>query len=503
LSLLGIDLGTTGIKCAAYNEDGKMLGKTYREYPLYMPKKGIVELDPNTVWDRLCENIKELNSFAVVQSDPIEALSISVSGDEAMPVDKKGSPLFNTIMAMDKRGEKENIWINNIIGKESMYGITGQPPANLYPLNRLIWFKENKPDIFSKTSKFLCWEEFIFMKLGAEPVTDYSVVCRTLVFDILKRDYSDEILKKTGIDKSLFPKAILSGTEIGAVGKELAKKLGFKKDVKIVTGGFDQICAALGSGVVKDGMASVGTGTFEVMQVCFSKPISDPKLMNYGYPFCNHALKGLFITMSINYCGGVIFKWYRDNFGYYEKQFAEKNNLNVYDAIMDLALKSKYPVLFMPYFEGAQTPKNNPDINGAMLGLTLRTTKEDIIKGMFEGITFDLKLNLEKMEETEIKIDSLRATGGGARSDTWLQIKADITGKPIKKIDVDESGCMAVSVLAGYGTGKFGSVEEVLEKWVKIGRIFEPDMKKYKKYQEKYEQWLGVYESLEKFRIIH
>jgi xylulokinase len=503
LSLLGIDLGTTGIKCAAYSEDGKMIGKTYREYPLHMPEEGVVELDANIVWQRLCDNIIELNSFKEVIDDPVEALSISVSGDEALPVDRKGNPLYNTIMAMDKRGEKENSWINSILGAANIYRITGQPPANLYPLNRLIWFKQNKPDIYEKIYKFLCWEEFIFFKLGAEPVTDYSVVCRTLAFDILKKDYSEEILKKTGIDRELFPKAVLSGIDIGKVSKKLAAELGFKKDVSIVTGGFDQICAALGSGVVKDGMASVGTGTFEIMQICFTSPLNDSKLMQYGYPFCNHALADFYITMSINYCAGVIFKWYRDNFGYYERELADKANLNLYDVIMDSALQSKFPVLFIPYFEGSQTPKNNPDATGAILGMTLRTTKEDIIKGMFEGITFDLKLNLEKLGQTGIKIDAIRATGGGARSDTWLQIKADVTGKTIQKIDIDESGCMAVAVLAGYGAGKFNSVQEVLEKWVKIGREFKPDMKKFEKYHEKYLQWLKVSESLDRFRILN
>jgi xylulokinase len=250
-------------------------------------------------------------------------------------------------------------------------------------------------------------------------------------------------------------------------------------------------------------MASVGTGTFEIMQICFSSPLSDTKLMQYGYPFCNHALADLYVSMSINYCAGVIFKWYRDNFGYYEREFADKANLNLYDVIMDSALRSKFPVLFIPYFEGSQTPKNNPDATGAILGMTLRTTKEDIIKGMFEGITFDLKLNLEKLGQTGIKIDALRATGGGARSDTWLQIKADVTGKTIQKIDIDESGCMAVAVLAGYGTGKFNSVQEVLKKWVKIGREFEPDTKKFEKYHEKYLQWLKVSESLDRFRILN
>ena len=503
MSLLGIDLGTTGIKCVAYDEYGRILGKTYREYQLFMPEKGVVELNQLKVWGCLVENIKELNSFDNLKNDPIEVLSISVSVDDIMPVDRLGGPLYKTIMAMDERGYNENDWINKLIGEEKIYKITGQPPSNLYPLNKIIWFKNNRPGIFNRTYKFLSWEEFIFLKLGAEPISDYSVACRTLAFDINKKQYSEEILKRVDIDISLFPKTELSGTEIGSVDKKTASDLGFKKDVKIVTGGFDQICAALGSGVVKEGMASVSTGTMEIMQVCFNKPSEDKKMLSHGYPFCNHALDNLYIALTINYCGGVLFKWYRDNFSGDEREYAKKNNLNVYDVIMDLANKSRYPVLFFPYFEGAQTPRNNPDINGSILGLTLRTKKEDIIKGMFEGISFDLKLNIEKLEETGIKLSSIRATGGGARSDLWLQIKADITGKLIQKIDIDESGCMAAAVLAGYGIGKFSSVEETIQKWVSISREFEPDMKKYKKYLAKYEQWLNIYENLQDFKIIH
>lgn len=503
MSFLGIDIGTTGVKCAVYSEDGKMLGRTYREYQLYMPKKGIAELNQEYVWNKLTDNIKELNSFENIKHDSVEALSVSVSGDEVMPVDKSGMPLYNTIMSMDTRGYKENNWINKIFGMQRIYEITGQPPSNLYPLNKILWFKQNKPDIFNKTHKFLCWEEFIFQRLGAEPVADYSVICRTLAFDIIKKEYSKEILKKVDIDVNLFPRAVLSGTEIGTVGRNLASYLGFNKNTKIVTGGFDQICAALGSGVIKDGMASVGTGTMEIAQVCFKKPAVNKKMMQYGYPFCNHALKDLYIAITINYCGGVIFKWYRDNFSHDENEYARKHNLNLYNVIMDLAKKSKYPVLFLPYFEGSQTPRNNPETTGTILGMTLCTKREDIIKGMFEGITFDLKLNLEKMEEAGIKINSLRATGGGARSDIWLQIKADITGKVIQKINVDESGCLAAAALAGYGIGRFGSIGEILEKWVKIGRDFEPSIKKYRKYQKKYEQWLEVYDSLQKFKILH
>jgi Sugar (pentulose and hexulose) kinases len=503
MSLLGIDLGTSGVKCAAYNEAGKVLGKTYREYMLYTPGEGIVELDPDTVWENLYLNLKELNTFPLVIKDPVAALSISVSGDEALPVDKKGSPLYNTIMSSDKRGLKENNYINSIIKIDEVYEITGQPPSHMYALNRLIWFRDNRPDIFEKIYKFLCWEGYIFLKFGAEPSTDYSVACRTLAFDIMDKKWSDKILEKVKINKDLFPQAHPSGSEIGSINKSLASELGFKKDVKIVTGGFDQICAALGAGIVKGGMASVGTGSVESMHVCFNTPIRSSQMLSCGYPFCNHALGSLYIALSINLSGGVMFKWYRDNFSKDEILITKKHKLNVYDVIMDSAIKSKYPVLFLPYFEGAQTPRNNSYSSGSMLGLSLRTTREDIIKGMLEGITFDLRLNLEMLEEAGTKIEALRATGGGARSDTWLQIKADITGKLIQKIDVDESGCMAVAILAGFGIGKFDSIEKVLKKWVKIGKEFEPDMKKYIKYQAKYEQWLEVYNNLEKFKIIH
>lgn len=503
LSFLGIDLGTSGIKCTVYNEDGRLLGKVYREYELYTPEPGIVELDPELVWDSFCLNVKELTSQIEVRKDPITALSISVSGDEALPIDVHGKPLSNTIMSMDKRGKEENDWINRIVGVEKVYKITGQPPAPLYALNRLLWFRNNRPDIFEKMYKFLCWEDFILFRLGAEPVTDYSVACRTLAFDIKAKKWSSEILDKVDIDRNLFSEVVPSGVQIGEVSEKIAKELGLNKGVKLVTGGFDQVCAALGAGVTRDGMASVGTGTMEVVQVCFDIPKSSKKMLQYGYAFCNHAIDGLYICLTLNFCGGIILRWYRDNFGLKEKEVADKEGKDIYDVMIESTKKSKYPVLFLPYFEGAQTPRNNPGVNGAILGLNLRTKKEDILKGMLEGITFDLKLNLEKVEETGIKIEKLRATGGGAKSDIWLQLKADITGKIIQKLDLDEGGCLSAAVLAGYGTGKFDSIEETISQWVKVKKEFYPDKDRFKRYENKYEQFLGVYKSIAKYKILH
>lgn len=418
MSLLGIDLGTSGIKCVAYNTNGKPLAKVYREYMLYTPEPGIVELDPILVWDNLRENIKELNSKEAVIKDPITSLSISVSADEALPVNKKGEVLYNTIMSMDKRGREENKYINSVIDDVKVYKITGQPPDSIYSLNRLLWFKNHRKDIFDQIDKFLCWEEYIFYKLGSEAVSDYSTASRTLAFDINDNKWSEEILNKIGIDVGIFPGVCFSGKVVGEISSKLTSDLGFKNKIKIVTGGFDQCCAALGAGVTKNGMVSIGTGTMEVMQVCFNKVNFNKALMQEGYSFSPHVLEGLFICITLNFNGGILFKWFRDNLGYYEMSQAKKSKKEVYDIIMDSATKSNYPVLFLPYFEGAQTPWKNPEATGSFFGLTLRTKKEDIIRGIMEGITFDLRLNLDVMAGQGIDIKTIRATGGGARSET-------------------------------------------------------------------------------------
>ena len=502
MSFLGIDLGTSGVKCVAYNLYGKPLSKTYREYSLDTPQPGIAELNPDIVWSNLKQNIIELNASAEIKKDPITALSISVSGDEILPIDRSGKVLFGTIMSMDKRGEIENEILNKSIGAEKIFKITGMPPDNIYGLNRILWFKTNRPDIYEKTWKFLCWEDFVFYRLGIEPSTDYSVACRTLAFDINKNIWSKDILKAADVSEDLFPKAYLSGTHVGDIPKTILGDLGFKNRVKVITGGFDQCCAALGAGLTGEGMVSIGTGTMEVMHVCFKKPFFEKKMMDEGYSFNTHVLKNLYICLSLNFNGGIIFKWYRDNLGFEEKLNAKETGKEVYDLIMDSALNSNFPVLFLPYFEGAQTPRRNPKATGTILGLTLRTKKEDIVRGLMEGITFDLRLNLEKIEESGIKIDMIRATGGGSRSETWLQFKANILGKTIQKIDIDEAGCLSAAVLAGTGAGELSSIQDTINSWVKIKKEYKPDLRKKGEYEERYKKFLQAYDKVKDLSLL-
>jgi xylulokinase len=493
VSLLGLDLGTSGCKAIVFKIEGTIIASAYKEYGLLFSNEGFIEYNPEEVLKSIKTIIREVNSNPDVMKDPIEAFSLSVPGDEVVPINKEGKALYNVICSLDIRGVDENQEVIKKIGVKKLYDITGLPPSNMYALNRILWLRKNNPGIYNKTFKFASWDSYIFKNLGLECVSDYSVCSRTLAFDIISKKWSVEILEKVDISPDVFPECLPSGKEIGLLPKKIEGELGFKKKVSAVTGGFDQVSAALGSGVVKKGMASVGSGTVECMQVFVPKPITSETMLKGSYPFSNHILNGSYICLGINFGGGSLLKWFRNNFAYEEKLQAEKMNVDIYKLLDEKASKSDNPLLVYPYFEGAQTPLNDPYAKGAMMGFTLGTKKEDILMGILEGTTFELKLNIDKLEKNGIKIDFLNASGGGSKSDLWLQLKADITGKVIRSLSVNEAGCLAMAITAGYGIGKYHSIEEAINKIVKIKKEYTPGKDKHEYFENKFKIYKKIF----------
>jgi xylulokinase len=498
MSLLGIDIGTTGCKAIAFNVDGGAIASSYKEYGLVISGNGFVEYDPAEVLESVRFVIRDVNAYSGIKKDPVEAFSISVPGDEALPVDKNGKPLYNMICSLDSRGLKENALINKKIGIRKLYGITGLPPSNMYALNRLLWLKKSEPGIYDRTYKFASWDSYIFKNFGLDCVSDYSVCSRTLAFDIVNKKWSSEILNALGISEEIFPGCLPSGNVIGVLPDKIASSLGFSKKVYGVSGGFDQICAALGSGAIKAGMAAVGIGTVECMQVIVELPITSETMLKSNYPFSNHIIKDSYVCLAINFGGGSLLKWYRDNMAHEEKIEAGSRNIDIYQLFDEKAAKSNNSVLVYPYFEGAQTPINDPFAKGVMMGFTLGTKREDIIRGILEGITFELKLNIDTLEKNGIKIDSLNASGGGSKSDFWLQLKADITGKPIRSLKVNEAGCLAAAIIAGYGIGQFNSISEAASRIIKIKKEYYPARENADYYLHRFELYKKMYPLISK-----
>ena len=494
MSLMGLDVGTTGIKAMAFTPEGKVLARAYREYPELYPKPGWVEMNPNEIWRFTREAIREI--ALKTKKDPIKALSFSVLGEAVTPLGKEGKPLYNSITSIDKRSTEEARWLEETLGKEYLFQRTGMPAHPSYTVSKILWIKNHRPGIFEKTWKFLLYEDFFLYRLGFEPVTDYSLAARTMAFDIHTKAWSDEILQKSGVDKSLLARALPSGEVVGKISPKIAKELGLSLDTVAVLGGHDQPVNALGAGIIKEGEATDACGTVECV-TCVSNELNlSVSKLTYSYPTYPHVIEDKFVTIAYFYTAGALLKWYRDNFAHQEKKIAEREKKDIYEVIIQQAEDKPSSLLLLPHFVGSGTPWLDPSSKGALVGLTLETKPKDIIRAILDSVGYELRVNLEFLEKSEIKVEELHAIGGGAKSRKWLQIKADITGKRFISLEISEAGCLGAAILAGKGIGVYTSFEEAVQKLVRYKKVFSPQKGKRKEYEKKYRTYKKLYPSL-------
>ena len=492
LALLGLDVGTSSSKAIVLSQDGRELARGRVEYPLSYLDGGRVELDLTVVWAAVTTLIRQAAAQARASGGAVRAISLAVSGDEAIPVAADGRHLRPCIMAMDNRTASLAEQFGRKVGRQRLYGITGLPAHAMHPLIRLMWIREHEPEVFAATAKMLCWSELITSLLGAAPVSDHSVASRTMAFDVVRREWSQEILDAAGVDQALMPGLAPSGTVIGEVPAGIAAGLGVEAGARVVAGGFDQPMAALGSGVLDPGDAGVGTGTWEALVAVTGAPVLTSRMLEAGYPFGCYVLPGRFFCLASNAGGGSLLRWFKDNFGADDIRRARRSKSDPFDVILADLPDEPTGMIALPHFQGSYSPWMDPGATGAILGLSLATTRGEFVKAILEGTAFELRANIERLEAAGIAIGSLRATGGGARSPQWLQLKADITGKPISTVSVDEAGCFAAACLAGVGAGLFASAEEPVRAWVRPVRTFDPDPARQAAYDSIFADYLGL-----------
>jgi len=493
MSILGIDIGTTGTKAIAFSEDGKALASSYSEYNLVFPQPNWVEFDVKDMWDKVFNVIREVNSKPQVKKDPVSALAVSTVGESFTPIDRDGKILYNTIYSTDSRSVEELEYVLSVIPARELYNITGLPPQYVTALNKIYWVKKHMPDIYSKTKKFLFTEDLFHHLLGLENTKmNYPLCSTSLFFDIREKKWSEYILNKFDIDIDLFSEPSPSGVEIGYVRDDIAADLGFAKKVSIVTGGHDQQCAALGVGAIAGGLAADGIGTVECVTPAMDELILKDELFKNDYSTRAHVVDHKYVSFAYNMTAGSILKWYRDVLGTEEKREAEAKGMNVYDYFFCKLDFEPSDLYTLPYFSATGTPYHDPIPKGSIIGLNLSTKKADIFKALVEGLVFEIAFNIELAEKCGLKIEELRAVGGGSKSDYWLKLKSSVINKPIKQMGISEAGCLATMMLAGKGTGKF-SLQEAVSSFVKINKEFEPNKSLREKYMGKYEKYKKIY----------
>ena len=494
MSLLGIDVGTTGCKVIAFREDGTVLAQAYGEYPLTHPQPGWSELDANVVWENIATGIQQVATQT--KSDPIEAISVASQGEAVTPVSADGQILANAITTFDARTAGICDELRQQVTPLEVMQITGMPISDIHTLAKLIWIQRNQPDVYRQVWKFLGFEDFVYFKLGVSPVVDYSLAARTMAFDIINKSWSKKMLGLADVDAALFPDAAPSGTPIGEVSSQVAGELGLPRGVVCVTGGHDQPCGALGAGIIRSGEVMDATGTVECIAPAFTEPVINQEMIDGNFACYPHVVDGLYVTLGFVSSGGVVLRWYRDTFAQTEIDQAAAEGRDVYDLLMEELPDSPGTAMVLPHFTGSGTPSLDLESKGAIVGLTLSTTKGELIKAILEGISYEIKQNLTMLQDAGVVINEVRAIGGGAKSEKWLQLKADMFGKKVIALDISEGVCLGTAILSGTAIGKYDSIETAVEQLVTPRDVYYPREEFAQRYDEKLKAYEQIYPAL-------
>lgn len=498
--VLAIDAGTTGVRSMLFTKAGEVLGKAYSEYESFFPNPSWVEQDAESWWTQSCVTIKQALSESGISPGRIIGISVTNQRETIVPIDEDGHPLRRAIVWQDRRTVPQCDWIEKELTQDAVYSTTGLTVDPYFSAPKILWVKQNEEQIFKKTHKFLLVHDYLIYRLSGEFVTDFSNASRTMMFDVRKADWSERILEGLGVPEEILPATVEPGKQIGELTTKASKETGLKEGTPVIAGGGDQQCAALGVGVVKEGMlkSTTGTGTFLLSH---SKTIRlDPGLR----VLCSrHVVPDSFVVEASMFTTGSALKWFRDNLGTEEVTVADEKGVNPYDVITEEAsqvLPGSEGVIHIPHFVGAGAPNWNPYARGIFAGLALGHTRAHIIRAILEGVSYEIRTNIEVMRELGLPTREVRVTGGAARSETWMQIQANVLRTPIVRTQMEEATAVGSAILAFKGVGVFKSVAQAAEEMVQTLEPLQPTKETRKVYQDGYKTFKSLYSAISGIR---
>lgn len=491
MSLIGMDIGSTNCKAILFDAEGKRLAAASREYAEIYPGPNMIELPAEDVWRAIIEVLREVGAGG--KRDPVRAVCISALGETFTPVDADGEFLHNSIISSDNRAIKQADSWHDTLGARRVFETTGMPVHPSFTLNKIMWLRDSKPDVHAATWKYLLWPDVVLCRLGLEPRLDWSLAGRTMAFDVVNKCWSSEMLSVAGIPAEMLSSPVRPGSVVGEVSARAAEETGLPAGCLFVAGGHDQPMNALGAGVIREGMAVDGMGTVECITVAFDEPVLTENMRSRNYCCYPHVHGDSYVSLGLSYTAGAVLRWFRDNFGMAEVRRAAEEGRDVYDLLLADLPEEPTGLFLVPYFAGSGTPYMDPLSKGALIGLHLGCDRKTIIKGLVEGLCYELCLNVEGLEEAGVRVDRLLCTGGGSKSPEWLQLKADITGRECVTLNVSESGCQAAMILAGVQAGEYSSVEDAVAAIVKETKSYQPRAREHARYRELFEVYREVW----------
>lgn len=501
MKIAGLDIGTTGCKCTVFDIDGRELGKSYRDYPVSR-KTFEHEIDTTAIMDSVYTVLREM----AAEFADIAGIGVTSFGETFVCLDENGVPLANAMLYTDPRGSKECRYLVDKLGGDKIARITGVAPHEMYGLPKFLWIKNNKPDVYAKTKHILQMEDYVIFSLTGERVIDYSLATRFMAFDIQRLEWNDEILEAAGVDKNLLSKPVSSGSVAGCITSEAAKKTGLSEGVKIVAISQDQMAAAIGAGALSSEIGVDGAGTVQCLTTIYDGIPDINKLMPGKYVIVPYAIPGKFVTYAFSYTGGALIKWCTDNIAKTESEQARKEGVSVYSYLEEQYCKARTSegldpqgpsgLLVLPHFAGAATPYMDTGSKGVIVGLTTATTPADIYRACMEGVCYEMYLNYTNILGAGAAPKKLHATGGGAKSAVWMQMKADVLNIPIVALKTVDAGTVGSAMLTGIALGVFKDIDDAAYKMVEEVVTYTPRKNYHEQYMQVYQRYAKLYDAV-------
>ncbi|MCL5987146.1 MAG: FGGY family carbohydrate kinase [Actinobacteria bacterium] len=491
--LIAVDIGTTGCKAISMGTDGRIVAEQYYEYPLINLEPTQVEQNAN-LWFGLC--IKAAKE--VIKRSPdgnISAISACSQGISIVPVDKGFNPLDNAISWLDSRATEETDFILTKYKEADLYEITGKKINPLYSLPKVIWLKRHKPEIYEKSFKLLMPLDFFLGKLSNKFVTNHTMAAGSMYYNVNTLDWDKNILNTFEIQSTKLPSILWSGEIIGEISSQIADNLGIDKKVKVIMGAQDQKCADFGSGMGSK-VTSISLGTAVAISDVAKSPIKDKKMRIPLFPFI---LKDQWVYEAVISTGAGSLRWFRDTLGGAEFEESKKTGQSVYEIFNQQVTKvdiGSNGVMFYPHLAGASSPYWKLEATGTFTGMTLSTSRYDLIRSIYEGIAFQIKANCDILEELSGKKETTIVYGGLAKSDVFCKLLSEVLNRSVISLGQIDAALVGTAMIAGVGCGTYSDFEEAKRRVRLHKKRFNPDKENIKKYSDIYKGYCEVQDRL-------
>lgn len=483
--VIGLDIGTSGVKSTVFDENAVIVSHAYEEYEFICEGPGLFELDPAVLREAAFRVLA--GSVKNCSRNEVRAICVTSFGESFVCLDSEDRVLCNTMIYMDKRGTEECGEFKALRGESHIFEVCGQYLDPMFALYKIKWMQKHRRQMMDKLARICFVADYITYSLGAEHLCDYSLAARSAMFDIRHKKWWAEGLAFSELDPGVLPEPVPGGSVVGTLSGAACSRLGLNPEVKLVIGGHDQILAAVGGGARLDGDVVNGMGTVDCMTTVFSGCKSPKEFLAYNFPIVPYIKEGQYVTYAFNMSGGCAIKWFRNI-------IAKDLKENTYVLLNKEAPETPTDILLLPYLAGAGTPTMDAQTPAVIAGMRYSTTRGELFRAFLEGETYEMKTNIDCMHNAGIKVSRVITVGGGTQSDLWMQIRADIFNKPIEIPDYKEAGTLGSAMLCYANIGVFDSVEQAQRSLIHAGRTFQPITGNIAAYEKNYARFKKMYE---------